>query len=153
MNTIHLKANWIIKAPRNAIYDLVSDFESMPKNFPAVAHSIKIVSREGNDLVIEAKAKSLGIPPIPVTMKTRLIPGKGYISDNENHGFKATGHEEFLMEDVEGGTSINYSYEYDLSKANPILRLVAKPLFGGISMWYWERVFINRIKILLSATN
>jgi len=151
MKTIDLKATWIIKAPRNSIYNIVSDFENMPKNFPSVAHSMKIVSKDGNNLVIDAKAKSFGIPPIPVTMKTTLVPGKGYISNNTNPKFKTTGHEELLMEDTENGTRINYSYEYDLSKANIILRIIAKPLFGWFSMWYWERVFINKIKIILGC--
>jgi hypothetical protein len=149
MKTIHLKSTWIIKAPRNSIYNIVSDFENMPKNFPSVAHSMKIVSKDGNNLVIDAEAKSFGIPPIPVMMKTTLVPGKGYISNNTNPKFKTTGHEELLMEDTENGTRINYSYEYDLSKANIILRIIAKPLFGWFSMWYWERVFINKIKIML----
>jgi hypothetical protein len=152
MKTIHLKATWVIKAPRNSIYNIVSDFENMPKNFPSVAHSMKIVSKDGNNLVISAEAKSFGIPPIPVTMKTTLVPGKGYISNNTNPKFKTTGHEEFLMEDIENGTRINYSYEYDLSKSNIILRIIAKPLFGGFSMWYWERVFINKIKIILGCS-
>lgn len=151
MKTIHLKSSWIIKAPRNSIYNIVSDFENMPKNFPAVAHSMKIISKNGNNLVIDAVAKSFGTPLIPVTMKTTLIPEKGYISNNTNHKFKTTGHEEFLMEDTENGTRINYSYEYDLSKANIILRIIAKPLFGWFSMWYWERVFINKIKIMLGC--
>ena len=151
MKIINLKASWVINAPRESIYKIVSDFESMPKNFPAVAHSINIVQRNGNELLIHAMAKSLGIPPIPVTMKTTLVPGKGYISDNINPKFRTSGHEEFLMEDVEGGTKITYSYAYDLSKSNPLLRLMAKPLFGGISMWYWEKVFINRLKFLLGV--
>lgn len=149
MKTIHLQGSWIIKAPRIDIYNIVSDFKSMPKNFPEVAHSIKIVHKDGNSLVIHAKAKSFGIPPIPVIMKTTLIPGKGYISDNTNPTFKTTGHEEFLMEDCEGGTRITYSYQYNLSKANIILRIIAKPLFNWFSMWYWERVFINKIKSML----
>jgi len=152
MKIIHLKNSWIIKAPRNSIYNIVSDFESMPKNFPAVAHSMKIVHKDGNNLVIHAEAKSFGIPPIPVTMKTNLVPGKGYISDNTNPKFKTTGHEEFLMEDAENGTRITYSYKYDLSKSNIILRIIAKPLFGWFSMWYWERVFINRIKTMLDCS-
>jgi len=151
MKTIHLKATWIIKAPRKSIYNIVSDFENMPKYFPSVANSMKIINKNGNNLVIDAVAKSFGTPLIPVTMKTTLIPEKGYISNNINHKFKTTGHEEFLMEDTENGTRINYSYEYDLSKANIILRIIAKPLFGWFSMWYWERVFINKIKIILDC--
>ena len=152
MNKIHLKASWIIKAPREAIYNIVSDFESMPKNFPAVAHSMKIIQKNGNNLLIHAEAKSFGVPPIPVTMKTTLVPGKGYVSDNTNPKFKTTGHEEFLMEDTNTGTKITYSYEYDLSKSNVLLRTMAKPLFGWFSMWYWERVFINKLKIILGCS-
>ena len=145
MKKIHLKASWIVQVRRDSIYKVVSDFENMPKNFPKVAHSIKIVERDGDNLLINAEAKSLGIPPIPVTMKTTLIPGKGFISDNENHKFKTTGHEEFLMEDTQEGTKITYSYMYDLSKANVLLQIFAKPLFGWVSMWYWKRVFVDRL--------
>lgn len=148
MKQINLQSSWVIKAPREAIYKIVSDFESMPKNFPEVAHSVKIASRDGNNLLINAEAKSLGVPPIPVTMKTTLVPGVGYISDNTNPKFRTTGHEEFLMEDVEGGTKITYSYVYDLSKTNVMLRIFAKPLFGWLSMWYWKRVFIDKLIIL-----
>jgi len=145
MKKIHLKATWIIKAPRASLYKIVTDFENMPKNFPKVAHSVKIAKRDGNNLLIHAEAKSLGIPPMRVTMKTTLVPGKGYISDNTNHKLKATGHEEFLMEDVREDTKITYSYEYDLSKSNIMLRVIAKPLFGWLSMWYWKRVFVDRL--------
>ncbi len=151
MKSIHLKASWIIKAPRDSIYNIVSDFESMPKNFPAVAHSMKIVHRDGNNLEIQAEAKSFGTPPIPVTMRTTLVPGKGYISDNINPKFKTSGYEEFLMEDADGGTKITYSYQYDLSKSSIFLQMMAKPLFGWFSMWYWKRVFIDRIKIILGC--
>lgn len=153
MKTIHLKASWTIAVPRESIYKIVTDFENMPKNFPAVAHSMKIASRAGNNLIIHAEAKSFGVPPIPVAMETTLVPGKGYISDNTNPTFKTSGHEEFLMEDVEGGTKITYSYQYDLSKANIILRVMAKPLFGWFSMWYWKRVFIDRILFLAKDLN
>jgi hypothetical protein len=145
MKKIYLKAFWVVKAPRDSIYRIVSDFENMPKNFPEVASSVKIVSRDGNKLLVHARAKSLGIPPIPVTMETTLVPGKGYISNNTNPKLRATGHEEFLMEDVEGGTKITYSYNYDLSKANIVLRIFAKPLFGWLSMWYWKKVFIDKL--------
>lgn len=145
MKKIHLKAEWVVEAPRESLYRIVTDFENMPKNFPKVAHSVKIMKRDGNTLLIHAEAKSLGVPPIPVTMETTLVPGKGYLSDNTNHTFKATGHEEFLMEDVDGGTRITYSYDYDLSKSSILLRVFAKPLFGWVSMWYWKRVFIDRL--------
>lgn len=148
MKKLHLDGSWKIQAPREEIYKIISDFENMPKNFPSVAQSLKIVEKQGNNLTIEAMAKSLG-SAIPVTMKTVLRPPVGFISDNINPKFKATGHEEFLMEEVAGGTKINYSYEYNLSKSPILLRIIAKPLFSWFSMWFWKRAVIDKIKIML----
>jgi hypothetical protein len=148
MKLIHLKGSWIIKAPRADIYNIITDFESMPKHFPSVAHSLKIIHRHGNDLEIEAIAKSFGTT-IPVTMKTTLLPPQGFISNNTNHKFMAVGHEEFMMVEINGGTRIDYSYEYDLSKAHIALRIIAKPLLDWFSMWYWKRAVIDKMKNML----
>ncbi|MCX6719653.1 MAG: SRPBCC family protein, partial [Candidatus Staskawiczbacteria bacterium] len=95
MKKIHLKGSWIIKAPRQEIYKIMSDFENMPKYFPAVAQSLRIVKREGNNLTIEAKAKTFG-RVILAHMETQLRPPVGYTSDNKS-AIGTAGHEEFLM--------------------------------------------------------
>jgi len=146
MKHINLKGSWVIKAPIGEVFKIISDFENMPKNFPTVAESLVITKRDGNKLEIDAKAKSFG-SVFPVKMKTEIIPGKGYISDNESPKFGTSGHEEFLMEEVEGGTKINYVYEVDIH--NKWLRVIAKPLIGWFSMWFWEKAFIDRLKELL----
>ncbi len=61
----------------------------------------------------------------------------------------AAGHEEFLMEEINGGTKINYSYEYDMSNSHVLLRMIAKPLFDWFGIWFWKRAVIDRIKIML----
>jgi len=59
MREINLKGSWVIRAPREEVYKIMTDFENMPKYFPKVAESLRIVSRNGNHLSIDAKAKSL----------------------------------------------------------------------------------------------
>lgn len=125
------------------VFEIISDFENMPKNFPTVAESLVITKKDGNKLEIDAKAKSFGMV-FPVKMKTEIIPGRGYISDNENSKLGISGHEEFLMEETNEGTKIGYFYGVDIH--NKLLRFIAKPLLGSYSMKFWEKAFISKLK-------
>ena len=90
----------------------MSDFERMPEYFPQVAESVRVVKREGNKLWMEVRVRSFGRVFL-TKMETTLKPPAGFVSDNESE-FGTAGHEEFLMEEVEGGTRINYVYEVEL---------------------------------------
>lgn len=151
MKMIHLKGTWLINASRAKVYDIVSDFERMPKRFPKVAHSMKIAKQDGDLLEIDAVAKAFG-KLIPVKIHATLLPQKGYITDTVNFSFKTAGHEELLLADEGSGTRINYSYEYDISKAGLFLRIIAKPFFDWFSMWYWERAFVNVLRRLTESS-
>jgi hypothetical protein len=48
------------------------------------------------------------------------------------------------MEEIEGGTRINYVYEVDIH--NKWLRVIAKPLLGWYSMKFWEKAFIDELR-------
>lgn len=146
MKHINLKGSWIIKAPIDQVFKIISDFENMPNNFPTVAESLVITKKDGNKLEIDAKVKSFGTV-FPVKMKTEIIPRVGYISDNENSKLGISGHEEFLMEEIEGGTRINYVYEVDIH--NKWLRMIAGPLIDWYSMKFWKKAFIDRLKDIL----
>ena len=146
MKHIHLENSWIIKAPIEKVFNIITDFENMPKNFPKVAESVTITKREGNDLEIEAQVKSFG-KTFPVNMKTKIIPQKGFISDNQSPKFGTSGHEELLLENVENGTKINYVYEVDIHKK--WLQIIAKPLIGMFAMKAWEKAVINKLRKIL----
>ena len=146
MKNIHLENSWIIKAPIEKVFNIITDFENLPKYFPKVAESLVITKREGNNLEIDAQVKSFG-KTFPVKMKTRIIPQKGFISDNQSLKFGTSGHEELLLENVEGGTKINYIYEVDIHKK--WLRIIAKPLIGWFAMKAWEKAVINELKKIL----
>ena len=142
MSRLVLEGNWFINAPREKIYAIMSDFESMPKHFPSVAKSVKILSQEGNKLEIEAVAPFMG-KEMTAHMQTELIPPKGYISHN-NSPITKDGIEKFFMEEENGGTRITYTY--DIEVRNPLLRIIAKPLIGGFSMWQWKRAVIDKLR-------
>ena len=140
---IILNGKWLIKAPLVKVFDVMTNFEKWPDYFPKVAESIKVVRREGNSLEMEAIVKSFG-QKFPVKMKMRILPGKGFISDNENPKFGTSGHEEFLLSESLEGTVINYTYQVVIHK--PWLRIVAKPLIGWFSMKYWQKVVIDELR-------
>lgn len=143
MKDITLQASWLIKAPINDVFKMMTDFEKWPEHFPKVAESIRVNKREGNNLELEAEVKSFG-RKFPVKMKTQILPGKGFISDNESPVFGTSGHEELLLSESEEGTLINYRYEVSIHKA--WLRIVAKPLIGWFSMKYWEKAVIDELR-------
>lgn len=143
MKEITLHAKWLIKAPLSDVYNIMTDFEKFPEYFPKVASSIQITKREGNYLEMDVIAKSFG-QKLPVKMKTQIIPGKGYISNNESPKFGTSGHEEFLLSLHKEGTMIDYTYQVTIHKR--WLRIVAKPLIGWFSMRYWEKAVIEELR-------
>ena len=146
MKHIHLENSWIIKAPLEDIFNIITDFENMPKNFPKVAESLTITKREGNNLEIKAQVKSFGVT-FPVQMKTQILPQRGFISDHQSLKFGTSGHEELLLENVADGTKIHYIYEVDIHKK--WLRIIAKPLIGLFAMKAWEKAVINKLRKIL----
>ena len=77
-------------------------------------------------------------------MKTRILPGTGYVSDNESPKFGTSGHEELLLSERPEGTEINYTYQVAIHKR--WLRIVAKPLIGWFSMKYWQKAVIDELR-------
>ena len=145
MKKIILKKSWVIKAPLEDVYKIMSDFENMPKYFPKVAESLQILKRDGNNLTIVAKAKTFG-RIISVQMETQLRPPIGYVSDNKS-AMGTSGHEEFLMEEIPEGTKINYTYNVELK--NPIFRILGGFSIGWYAMRFWEHAVIDKLKEML----
>jgi hypothetical protein len=146
MNEITLRKQWVVKAPVDKVFQIMTDFEHLPKYFPKVAESVQINKREGNYLEIEATVKSFG-KKFQVKMKTQILPGKGYISDNDSYQFGTSGHEELLLSPNTPGTLIDYTYQVTIHKK--WLRIVAVPLIRWYSMKYWEKAVIVELKKIL----
>ena len=140
---ITLQAKWLIKAPLTEVFNIMTDFEKFPEHFPKVAQSIQVMKREGNYLEMDATVKSFG-QKFPVKMKTQILSGKGYISDNESPKFGTSGHEEFLLSECPEGTVIDYTYQVAIHKR--WLRIFARPLLGWFSMKYWQKAVIDELR-------
>ncbi|MDD5032711.1 MAG: hypothetical protein PHC85_01130 [Candidatus Pacebacteria bacterium] len=143
MKEITLHGQWIIKAPVEDVFSMMTDFEKFPDYFPRVAESIRVKKREGNYVEMDAIASSFG-KKFPVKMKTQILPGKGFISDNESSKFGTSGHEEMLFSKSPEGTLIDYTYRVSIHKA--WLRVAATPLIRWYSMKYWEKAVISELR-------
>ena len=146
MNEISLHNQWVVKAPIDDVFRIMTDFEKFPEHFPKVAESIQINKREGNYVEMDATVRSFG-KRFQVKMKTQILPGKGFISDNDSYQFGTSGHEEMLLSEHAKGTLIDYTYQVTIHKK--WLRIIAVPLLRWYSMKYWEKAVIDQLKKIL----
>jgi hypothetical protein len=146
MKQITLHKQWIVKASIDDVFRIMTDFEKLPEHFPKVAESVQINKREGNYLEMEATVKSFG-KKFKVKMKTQILPGKGFISDNDSYQFGTSGHEELLLFTHTEGTLIDYTYQVTIHKK--WLSIVATPLIKWYSMKAWEKAVIVELKKIL----
>ena len=146
MKQITLHKQWVIKASVDEVFRIMTDFEKLPEHFPKVAESVRIDKQEGNNLEMEATVKSFG-RSFKVKMKTQILPGKGFISDNDSYQFGTSGHEELLLSSYQEGTLIDYTYQITIHKL--WLRIVATPLIKWYSMKAWEKAVIDQLKKIL----
>jgi hypothetical protein len=147
---ITLHSQWLIKAPLTDVFNIMTDFEKWPEYFPKVAESIQVIGREGNIIELNATVRSFG-QEFPVKMKTQILPGRGFISDNESPKFGTSGHEELLLSECPEGTQINYTYQVTIHKR--WLRIVAQPLIGWFSMKYWNKSVICELRKRLETSS
>jgi hypothetical protein len=143
MKEIRLHKQWVIKASVEDVFRILTDFENMPKNFPKVAETVDIKKRDGNNLEMEATVKSFG-RSFKVKMSTQILPGKGFVSDNDSYQFGTSGHEELLISTHPEGSLIDYTYQVTIHKV--WLRIIATPLIKWYSMKAWEKAVIDQLK-------
>ena len=143
MKEITLQKEWVVKASLDDVFRVMTDFEKFPVLFPKVAESVRIRKRERDYLEMDATAKSFG-RSFPVMMRTRILPQRGFVSDNESPEFGTSGHEELLLSTHPGGTLIAYTYRVSIHKT--WLRVVATPLLRWYSMKFWEKAVIDELE-------
>ena len=143
---IRIRSRWFVPASRASVYAVVSDFERLPQHFPKVARSTKIISRDGNRLVIEAEAGSFGrfFPSVRVTIQAELLPGLGYRCSTFNRTFRTTGEEELLLSDAVGGTEIAYTYAVKLR--HRWLRPLYAWLVRSLGLRFWKRAYLDPLR-------
>ncbi len=149
---IVVEGDWLVRADRDSVYAIVSDFARMPKHFPRVARAMRVLSREGDVLTIEAEAASFGrlFPSVRVLMIAELLPGKGYRCSTHNLTFNTWGDEQLLLLDAPEGTRIQYTYSVTVK--NRRLRPLYAWLTRKFGLPYWKRCFVDRLETLLQSS-
>ena len=146
MKQIHLEGAYIIKAPRERVYEVITDFENAPKYFPAVAKSARVVKREGDGLVVEVETKAfLGSRTFKVHMETRLRPNEGFSSTNTSS--LGVEHEVLSLEAIPEGTRIAYTNDVEIK--NRFFQIFGNFLIKRIALKYWEHAVISKLKRML----
>lgn len=147
---VAVTGNWLVKAKRKDVYNIISNWEKMPENFPSIAKSMKLIERRDNNLKVEAISASFGkfFPEVKINIDVELLPDRGYRCHTFNTSFNTTGEEELLLLDDPDGTIIKYTY----------FVTVRNKRWKGLFAWmvktfglpFWKRSFIDRLNILLS---
>jgi len=138
-----IASQWQIDAPRESVYAIASDFKSMPKHFPGIAHSVAITSHIGNHLKIEAEAASFGrfFPRVKIAIDAELIPGRGYTASTHVKTFNTRGQERLLLHDSGAGTEIEYTYIVTVKHR------WLRPLYGWLvrtfALRFWKKSYLE----------
>ena len=145
-STTHLEGHTFIRAPRAAVYRLMTDFDHLPAHFPKVAQSIRILSRDGDRFVAEARTRAFpGSGIFIVRMEGQLRPPFGFVSTNTSS--LGVEHETFLMDEEPGGTRIHYINDVEIR--SPFFRLFGAVLIKRLALWYWEQALIRPLAAAL----
>jgi hypothetical protein len=142
MRALHLEGTWIIRIPRQAAYDTITDFARYPVHFPAVAKSARAVSLQGQRFVVDVTTKAfLGSRSYKVRMEGELRPADGFVSTNTSS--IGVERETFTMEEVPEGTRIRYVNDVELHSR--FFRIFGSILLKHLAVWYWKRAVIDRL--------
>jgi carbon monoxide dehydrogenase subunit G len=146
MKPLRLEATYIIRAPRRAVYKLITDFESAPKHFPSVAKAVRILKRDGDHLEVEAETKAfLGSKTFKVHMDAQLHPEDGFTSTNTSS--PCVEHEVMTLEEIPEGTRLIYVNEVEIESR--LFQIFGGFLIKTIALKYWEHAVIHKMKTML----
>jgi carbon monoxide dehydrogenase subunit G len=146
MKTVTLRGKYLIKAPKEKVYEVISDFERAPELFPSVAKSMRILGRDGNNLKIEATTKASKFSKtFKVRMDTQLDPPNGFHSINTS----SVGVEDETVRLVETAEGTIFDYENTMEITNRFVWPIANLFIGKFALEFWEVKYIKPLKNLL----
>ncbi len=119
-----VKVEKIIKANREKVFNLVTDFENLPTKFPQFFKSVKVISREGNTVTTEDNAVMAG-REVHQTTKHILTPSQTdevYLLS----GDAKDSHIVTRYESVPEGTKITVEGDFKLAGKLKLVGFMAK---------------------------
>lgn len=147
---VAVKGDWLIRAKREDVYAIFSNWEKMPEHFPRVARSVQILERNGTHLKVQSVAASFArfLPGAKIDIDVELLPGRGYRCRTFNTTFNTTGEEELLLVDDPEGTRIKYTYF--VTVRNRKWRRLYAWLVKTFGLPFWKRAVIDRVPHLIA---
>jgi len=146
MKRIQLRGTYTIKAPREKVYGVITDFENAPRYFPSVAKSARVVKRDGNDLRVEVETKAfLGSRTFKVHMEATLRPNEGFTSTNTSSQYVE--REALSLEQVPEGTRVVYANDVEVKSR--FFQIFGGFLIRVVALRYWEHAVIGKLKKML----
>jgi carbon monoxide dehydrogenase subunit G len=143
---LRLEGEYVIRAPRDRVYAIITDFENTPKHFPAVAKSAHLVQRDGNNLVVDVETKAFfGSKTFKVRMEATLRPGEGFTSVNTSS--LGVERESLTLETIAEGTRIVYINDVQIKSR--VFRILGGLLLKRIALKYWERAVFGTLRQML----
>ncbi|MBN2404577.1 MAG: SRPBCC family protein [Coriobacteriia bacterium] len=148
-DVVAVHGDWLVRADRESVYAIVSDFERMPEHFPKIARAMRLIERDGDVLTLEAESASFGslFPTAKIEMTATLLPGRGYRCTTHNLTFHTTGDEELLLVDDPEGTRIEYTYF--VTVCHRWLKPLYAWLVSAFALPYWKRAFVDPLESLV----
>jgi carbon monoxide dehydrogenase subunit G len=141
MKPIHWWGSWLIRAPREQVFAMMTDFDNWPRMMPRVVKSARIIERDENTVVLSGSFSILGQRGDAV-MNIRLDPPGEWVAQNHS-GQLGRETEIIRFEAVDLGTRL--TWEVDVEPKKRVVRLVA-PLLTFPIRWFYQRAIVQPLR-------
>ncbi|MGH9947931.1 MAG: SRPBCC family protein [Pyrinomonadaceae bacterium] len=146
MKPLRWQGSWIIRAPQDKVYALMTDFDSWAELMPDIVKSARVVRRTESAIVLEGIFNILGREGNGV-MNFQLHPLLGYDAENASE-ILGEEKETVRLETISEGTLYKWTVD---AKPNGIhVRLLGKFL-GHFIRRFYERTIIEPIRQALET--
>lgn len=148
-----IKGSWVVKAPREKIYKIMTDFENIPKYFPDIAKSVSILDKNNNNVKLILK-NTIANKDIEVKRNIQLNPPEGYKAYDSSES--SDSFTDFFMTETPQGTKIDITTDFEIDNIFyalifRIFSIVFIPNFWlkSVIKKRLEQTIINKLKAIL----
>lgn len=141
MKPIRWEGAWTIRAPRDKVYQWMTDFDRWAEMMPGIVKSARVVSRAETAVVLEGEFNLLGRTGRGV-MNIRLHPPAGFDADNVS---ERLGEEKETIRFEETPEGTLYKWAVDAKPNGVHVRLLSKFL-GYFVRRFYERTIIKPLR-------
>lgn len=141
MKPVRWEGSWTVRAPREKVYEWMTDFERWPELMPGIVKSARVVSRTETAVVLDGEFNLLGRHGRGV-MSIRLHPPAGFDADNTSEEL-GDEKETVRFEEIPKGT--RYHWAVDAKPKGVHIHLLSK-LIGYFVRRFYERTIIKPLR-------